>query len=74
MNPFVISYILRLIPAIFGFLGAIINSVIIFYIGRIICFSLHIIFLLRQSLRPIIFIILIYLGALFIFFINRQLI
>lgn len=66
MKLLVISYILRLFPAIIGLVGTLINSTMIFYIGGIICLSVHFIFFFRESLRPILFIIIIYLVSFLI--------
>lgn len=60
------SYMLRLLPAIIGLLGVIFNSFTFFYIGGIICIALHLIFFLRETLKPITIIILIYLVAFLI--------
>lgn len=63
MKILVMSYVLRFSPSILGLLGVVFNSFTIFYIGGIICIALHIIFFLRETLKPITIIILISLVA-----------
>jgi len=66
MKMLLTTYLLRLSPAIIGLLGVIFNFSVLFFIGGMICFVLHILFFFRQTLRPISFIILIYVGAFLI--------
>lgn len=57
------GYLFRLFPAIIGLGGALFEIPEVFYVGGILCLAIHIILFFRESLKPVLFIIGIYLGA-----------
>lgn len=63
MKTLIKGYIFRLLPAIIGLGGALFEIPEVFYVGGIICLAIHIILFFRASLKPVLFIIGIYLGA-----------